>query len=312
MRILNWHIDSNLNKETADNYRRNFAISLKNKSAQCIIDQLTFDGIINNVSIKDIRSLINFIDSRILRRRISGVGLEVGGGPGTFSSVIASISSVKKMFNVEVCRPIIDFLSNKVSDFILGEESGKVFNVIGSFDNIELADSSVDFIFDFFSLHHSDNIQKTLTECNRILKSGGMIICLDKARPNSYSEADINYLLDKEYDELSKKRFGKMGQRFTRRMNGEKEYRLKDWKMAMNLSGFSEIDYFYLSKTIGRWQKIRELIGLLPSGIQILFTRLSSKPKINHKFLLERENTIFCKEANFLPKNISLIVAYKE
>lgn len=310
METLNWRIGPELKKEAEEHYRTSFAVGLKDKEPLEIIRQITFDGAAPEVGVKDIERLFDFVEKNFLKRKIKGVGLEVGAGPGTFSSILAKREEVEKMYAVELCSPIVEFLTPKVADYVLDGRKDKVVGAIGSFDDMELPDESVDFVFDFFSLHHSDNLWRTLKECSRIMKKGGVIFCFDKARPDSFTEKDLDDLLDTEYGEQDKAMFGAPANRkFTRRMNDEKEFRLKDWRKAFREAGFAETDYFYLAKP-GR-NFLKRALSSLPISFQVKLNRLLPEHKYNHKFVLSQENRVYSGLIDCFPKEISLMVAYK-
>ena len=54
MEILHWKIDQALEKEAQENYRTNYALALKDKDPLSIVRELTFDGVVPNITIKDI------------------------------------------------------------------------------------------------------------------------------------------------------------------------------------------------------------------------------------------------------------------
>lgn len=310
MQILNWSINPELKKETEEHYRTRFAAELKDEDALTIIRQITFDKVAPNIEIKDIENLFYFVNKNFLKGKIKGVGVEVGAGPATFSSVLAKRNSVKRMYAVEVCEPIVKFLTPKVTDYVLNGKADKVVGVIGSFDSMELPDESIDFIFDFFSLHHSNNLKTTLKECFRILRKGGFIFCFDKARPDYFTDKDLNELLDAEYTEQDKNLFNfPLDKKFTRRMNGEKEYRLRDWKTFLNSVGFAKIENFHLAKLNQRLFK--KVISLMPVKIQVKINQLLPESKFSHKFILSQENKVYSSLVNPFPKEISLIIAHK-
>lgn len=315
MEILHWTIDPVLKKEAEEHYRTRFAVSLKDKDSLTIIRQITFDGVAPDIEVKDIENLFDFVEKKFLKDRIKGIGVEVGAGPATFSSVLAKRDSVQKMYAVEVCQPIVELLTPKVADYILDGKSDKVIGAVGNFDGMELPDQSVDFIFDFFSLHHSDNPERTLKECHRILKKDGFIFCFDKARPDYFTKNDLDELLDAEYDDDFKKQMGlPLDRKFTRRMNDEKEYRFKDWVSAFKAAGFNKIDYFYLAKTVSKnfgFRAVKSFLSDLSVPLQLPFNKLLPLPKFNHKFILAAQNRVFAGPVNSFPKEISLMIAYK-
>lgn len=315
MQILKWPIDPALEKETREHYRTRFAHALEKEDPLEIIRQITFDGVAPEVTVLDVKKLLEYVVKNFLPG-LSGQGIEVGAGPGTFSSALASFDKVEKVYAIEVCPPIVELLAPKVTEFILGDKSNKVVGVVGDFDHMQLPDQSIDFIFDYYSLHHSSNINITLKECARVLKPGGFILCFDKARPDYYTQTDLDKLLDTEYpDNHKEKLFGvPAGQRFTRRMNGEKEYRLKDWRAAFTDASFRQFEHFHLAKTIGGsaiTRIIKQGLVLLPARVQARLTRfLPTKPH-QHIFLLADTNRVFVPAINKFPKEFSLMVAYK-
>lgn len=316
MEILNWKINPELKKEIDRHYRTNFALSLKDCDSKIIMDKITFDSVAPNLTLENIEKFVDYVDKNFLNKKIKGVGLEVGAGPGFFSAIFAKNKDVKKVYAVEVCENIVKELMPKVTSFVSDKSSAdKVVGCIGDFNNLELEDSSIDFVFDFYSLHHSDNLNQTLSEINRILKPGGVIFCFDKARGDYLTNEDLEKMLDKEYPAEAKKIMGvDPTVRLTRRMNGEKEFRLKDWKSNFIRSGFSKFEHYNVvrcasgNKVI---KKIKEIFSLLSPKIQILFTaKLFKKENIGSNNL-SNNNRVYTTLIDNFPKEISLMVAYK-
>ncbi len=314
MQILHWPIDSSLKQETEDHYRTRFAREIQDRNPLEIIRQITFDGVVPNITVNDIKELLEYVIKNFVPQ-LTGQGIEVGAGPGTFSSVLASFKKIDRMYALEVCAPIVELLGPKISNYVLGNESDKVVGVIGDFDHIQLMDEGLDFAFDFFSLHHSSDLGVTLKECFRVLKPGGFILCFDKARPDHYNQEDINKLLDAEYNDADKKLFGVVrDQKFTRRMNGEKEYRLKDWEDSFLGAGFKRIEHFHFAKTVGGSilsRFIKQLISGLPPRFQPHLTKFLPKQARRHIFLLAEKNRVFVSAINKFPKEFSLLIAYR-
>ena len=74
----------------------------------------------------------------------------------------------------------------------------KVVPVVGNFDNLQLQDKSIDFIIEFDSLHHSFNIEKTIRESGRVLKSGAQLVAIDRSHWNT-SKRRRSELENQEY-----------------------------------------------------------------------------------------------------------------
>lgn len=315
MQIEHWPINPDEQREAEENYRTVFALRLQHQDPLSIIRELTFDGVVPNITVASIRRLFQYVEKHFLKQKLAGVGVEVGAGPLTFSSILATWPGVKKMYGIEICQPIVEELFPKVSHYVLGSQTEKVVGVVGSFDEMQLPDNSVDFIFDFFSLHHSLDINITLRECYRILKPGGFVLCFDKARPDTYSKADLDELLDATYGSDYNRHFGlSLEQKITRRMNGEREYRLQDWKQAFYKAGFAEFEDAYLTKTIGGGffhAALKRILGLISPTLQKKVTSLLPGYTFSHKFILSDHNRIFAKQINPFRKEISLMIAYK-
>ena len=130
------------------------------------------------------------------------------------------------------CQPII-------KKKILKNREDKVISVLGSFDNIELKKLSVDFLIAWDSLHHSSNILETLKELKRILRRKGKLIIVDRAHDNQTLDSEIKRMLNVVYSkEFLKLNFYPKNKFLTRKMNGEREYRYKDWESFFKKIGF--------------------------------------------------------------------------
>lgn len=316
MEILNWKISSELKKEIDRHYRTDFARSLKDSNPKEIIDQITFDGVAPNLKLEEVENLINYINRKFLKDKIKGVGLEVGSGPGFFSAIFAKNKDVEKIYAVEACENIVRGLMPKVTSFILGNDSNnKVIGCIGDFNHLELKDNSIDFVFDFYSLHHSEDLQKTLIEIYRILKPGGFIVCLDKARGDYLTDKDIEKMLNKEYSTKTKELMGVNPKvKLTRKMNGEKEFRLKDWSSNFTLSGFSKFEHYNIARCANNnkiVRKVKEIFSLIIPKIQIIFTSIILKPKKVTVNNLSSKNRVYTTLIDNFPKEISLMIGYK-
>jgi SAM-dependent methyltransferase len=312
MEIENWGIHANLKKEIEEHYKTKYALSLVDTEPISIAEKLTFDGFVSSVTVDDLTEFLETLNTQFLHGGIRGVGLEIGSGPGTFVAALARFPEVNRVYGVEACEAIINELMTKVVRHIAEDNEEKVVGAIADFDNLELPDNSVDFVFDFFSLHHSPNPAKTLREIYRVLKPGGVMFCIDKARANSLSPRELDALLDIEYTAKTKKDMGlPIDVRHTRRMNGEHEYRLNDWKKYFADAELSNFKHYNVAKIGGTFivQLIKKLLALLPINLQSNFSRFFSKKITNN---LEPSNRIFTAVLPFYPREFSLMIAWKK
>ncbi|HBM45781.1 MAG: SAM-dependent methyltransferase [Parcubacteria group bacterium GW2011_GWF2_38_76] len=313
MEIKYWKIEDGIRKEIEDHYRTRLALSLKEQSAIEIVKEITFDNVAPNLNVKEVDSLISFVNKNFLEEKLEGVGLEVGAGCGFFSAVFAKEATVKKVYALEIVENIVKELMPKVVESVAGKNSNKVVGCVGEFNNIELPNNSVDFVFDFYSLHHSNNLEKTFRELFRVLKPGGFVLCFDKARSNSLSREQLDGLLDKEYPREAKINMGiDPSAIHTRRMNGEYEYRLKDWEKAFLDSGFNNFYHYHLARmgSGGVFSRIyKKMISIFPIKLQIFINNLLLRnKKVNN---LDVSNVIYTRLVDNMPKEISLMMVYK-
>ena len=313
MKLDKWSVSQDLKATTDKHYRTAFALALKDKEPWEIVSRLTFDSVAPKLTLLEVEDLFAWVDKKVLGGNLKGVGLELGGGAGFMSAVLATFPPVEKVYNVEVVENVVRELGPKIVNYVLEKKSDKVIGCIGEFDNLQLPANSVDFIFDFYSLHHSLNLVKTITESARVLKPGGFVLCFDKARDNNLTLADLDGLLDKEYDHASKILMGLPADvSHTRRQNGEQEYRLKDWGQAFHAGGLSNVEHYHLARITGGkvGRLLKKVISLLPVNFQTVITsRLYKNKKVNN---LEISHLVFCPPIKNFPKEISLLVAYKK
>lgn len=169
-----------------------------------------------------------------------GRGVDIGSGVGCISATIAKKDQVKKIYSVELVESVVTLCQPIIINKILDEaQRSKVISVIGDFDNLDIADSSLDFATCWFSMHHSMNPVKTLKEVLRVLKPGGRFIFVDKFHNNDTPDSEIERMLNIVYsEEFLKNNFRPAGIKLTRRENGEHEYRLFEWEKFIKKSGF--------------------------------------------------------------------------
>jgi len=313
MNIVRWPINPELKKETDEHYRTKFALSLKNREPLDIVRDITFDGVAPDITIADVERFVQFVNDKLLDGKLKGTGLEVGAGCGFFSSLFAKQSKVDRVYAVEVCENIVTELMPKIVEYVAGQKQDKVVGCIGEFDRIELQNSSIDFVFDFYSLHHSNNLDITLKEIFRVLRPGGFIFCFDKTRANSLTLDDLDDLLEKEYSAEAKKSMGIPENQFhNRRMNGEKEYRLKDWQQSFSRAGFHSFSHYHIARTNSARpivRTIKKIISKFPIRVQTLLTRFIRGE--GNKNNLEESHKIYTSLIEHFPKEISFMIAWK-
>ena len=123
-------------------------------------------------------------------------------------------------------------------------------------------------------------------------------------------------MLDQEYDNEFKKHFGiPIEKKLTRRMNGEREYRLRDWQKSFQKSGFSRVQHFRLTKCASNnlfFRTIKYILSYFSPGSQMFLNKFLSRKKTNRRFDIAWSNVIYSRHIKRFPKEISLLIAYKD
>lgn len=242
MKTEYWLDVEELNKIEWINKYNHFCKKLSNSSP----DEIS--SIYSYFSIDDHKKFIKEICDKI-GLSLSGTGVEIGSGPGIFSNSILKIfNHVEKIYLLEMVPEIFP-LMEKVSKH--NKTDAKLSGILGDFNNMKFKDSSLDFVLDFDSIHHSENFDLTFKEINRVLKPGGILLCFDRGHPNYISKQQISDMLDIEYSrEYKIENNINPNKKFTRRMNGEHEPFLKDWIRTSEKYGFINKVYIFNKKNL--------------------------------------------------------------
>lgn len=174
---------------------------------------------------------------------INGVGLELGCGSALFSiSVIEQDqdSKIDSIIAIEAAKEYVETIINRAVNKYLENNREKIIPALGTFEQLNLDDSSLDFILQFEALHHAQDPQIPPIEAFRILKPGGYFISIDRSWPDGTSKNVREELLNHVYETswLANKGFP-TDKPFSRRDNGEHEYTDSEWISFFESAGFS-------------------------------------------------------------------------
>lgn len=244
--------------------------------------------------IHDLTSLIlKKIDSELF----AGLGVDVGAGLGVLSSSLLAMDRnniIEGIIALEGCRPYVDFGIKQVAKELIPARSKHLIPFFDSFEESRVQDSTFDFAIQIESLHHAENPTKALEEVFRILKPGSFFLSIDRSWPNEVSQQVLQSLLDHEYSQAWKEAKGlDIDKVFTRRENGEHEYRDFEWENFFKQGGFQIFQIIHLHPIIQPWEIVKIVcckIGLRKAlGIQIeprrglFLSSLAFKLKLNYK-----------------------------
>ena len=269
--IQRWEIEDGLLSSPAVTNRDLFAQKFDKKNADDIFKKYAY---LDRNEMKDFYSRVFSLIDDV---NIHGDGLELGAGVCGFSTAICSyFPSVRNIYAVELVPDVVKLLQPITIPSVCGDDSNKIKRVIGSFNNIELEDNSLDFCFEVDSLHHSEQLDKTLKEIHRVLKPGGHLIMLDRAHNNKVTDEQIKYMLDVEYSEDWKRGYGYDSAVLTRRENGEHEIRMNEWEKAFKKANMEMSKKIEL-RTVSLTKLIRGAILSIPFNIRRMVKILPSR-----------------------------------
>ena len=176
---------------------------------------------------------------------------------------------MKSVLALEACEVMASRVMPKVASWILGEEARKVIPVVGSFDDMELPDASLDFVMEIDSLHHSHGLARTLRECARVLKPGGRLLCFDRCHPNTLTDQQVEDMLSQVYsrDFLTANHYP-VHITLTRRENGEHEYRLFEWEAAFQAAGLRIVNRVEFGRVISAKAAVKGILSILPKALR--------------------------------------------
>ena len=305
-RTLQWEVPADLIASPAVAYRNSFARALAAKPV---------DEIVTSYVYLSRAQMAELVDSACnhFRVELSGIGVEVGSGCGLLAATIARLKTVSHVYAVEVCEGMVKSVMPKVTAAVLGNDARKVTCTFGSFDNLELADKSMDFIVEIDSLHHSDDLSRTLKECYRVMKPGGKMLCFDRCHPDSLSDEDVEKMLAKVYSaDFLRKNHYPPDITLTRRDNGEHELRLREWKSAFRSAGLELTGIAQFVQKVRFAMAVKGLLSVLPRPLTALVYRsnnadwrstrdwalqyvrpVSPKPEFGRMVLAPKSSTVF-------------------
>jgi SAM-dependent methyltransferase len=222
---------------------------------------------------------------------ISGIGIELGAGLALLSAALVATDKqdlIQGIFALEAVKPFASNGIEKISSEILGSKKLKILPCYGVFEDIPLENGSLDFACQIESLHHAEDLNIAIREVARVLRPEAYLISIDRSWIDSVSTEVLEEMLDHEYSKqwLEAKRFNSDAS-FSRRDNGEHEYRDRDWKSAFERAGFTLVVEKHLHPEFKLWNAIKRLLGLLAlsnfAGIEVM-----ARPGTLRNFLLQK------------------------
>jgi ubiquinone/menaquinone biosynthesis C-methylase UbiE len=100
---------------------------------------------------------------------------DLAAGIGWTSASLSRLDEVSEVCAVEISEHRLDGLFEHAVKMMSGNET-KLSRYLGSFYDLQFEDRSIDLVFLSQAFHHAENPFRLLTECDRVLRTGGRII----------------------------------------------------------------------------------------------------------------------------------------
>ena len=226
-----WDISADYYQTEDYKLNNKIALEVSKKGCQEILKKYT------HIQPSEIERVLKI--SSQLYNSLNGSGVDLGGGVGAVSSVVAKSNKVDSVICVEITDNSVTKCHPIVIPHILKDKHTKVKSVIGDFDNLNIDSRSLDFAIAWDSMHHSNDVVRTLSEVNRVLKDNGCLVIIDRGHNNSTTDTEIERMLNVEYSkEFLAENYLPKDKILTRRDNGEHEYRYDQWHDFFKSSNF--------------------------------------------------------------------------
>jgi SAM-dependent methyltransferase len=187
-----------------------------------------------------------FLFLRLIGHEISGQAVDMGSGTGVGATILSKISGIEKVYAVEMSEGFVKNIMPVVFQEFDANVS-KIQRVVGDFNHLDLEEGSIDIVLEIAAFHHSENLDFTIKECKRVLRSGGVIFAIDRAWPDTYTQDRLEAMLDRELPDNLKRKYGiSPSASFTRRDYGEHEYTIGQllnafWSNGFDATAFSQL-----------------------------------------------------------------------
>lgn len=243
--------------------KTSFTNQIINKSANEIAVEYSYMTLTENLSF--ISEVFNKLEIDL-----EGEGMEVAAGAAVLPCSLARLyPAIKKIHALEIVSEVVHKLQPKIIEET--GMTGRVIPLVGDFNDIKMPSNSLDFVVGYSSLHHSNDLNRTLTEIGRVLKPGGKLIFFDRAQPNHMTKDQENFLLNKEYGREYKIKHGlDLDKPYRRFEEGEHEPRFRDWNTAFTGTGL-QIDSITVFTQRTFKQFVFSIISFIPFALRKYF-----------------------------------------
>jgi SAM-dependent methyltransferase len=309
---LIWQVPEALTQSPAVAYRNRFAMALAELPCEKIVESYVY------MTAREMSSLLDLGLRHTGLRQLRGDGIELGSGCGLLAATAATRRHVRRIYAVEICAEMVQRVIPRIAASVLGPQAAKIVPVCGSFDDLELPSESLDFALEIDSLHHSDDLVRTLQELARVLKPGGYGLFFDRCHPDTVSDEDVARMLDQVYS----KKFLIANHYpddviLTRRENGEHEYRMFEWKAAVEAAGLRVVTVRSFLHRVRFANAVKGCLSVLPRTMtKRLYKTPNATPATSLEWIRQqipatRERRPFTNPAVLAPKDTTVFLVVK-
>jgi ubiquinone/menaquinone biosynthesis C-methylase UbiE len=176
---------------------------------------------------------------------IKGNGLDIGGGSGWVSAILSRRTDVRLIYLVDISKIRLERML-PISIKVFCGKPDTIKPVVGSFYNIKLPESSIDFVVMDQSLHHARYPLRLLCECNRVLKKDGILIITgEEPIMERYYYIKLIYRVMKSFFKKRTKRDLRFRALFPPAKMGDRHWRIQHYNEMFKLTGFSKMRSFF-------------------------------------------------------------------
>jgi ubiquinone/menaquinone biosynthesis C-methylase UbiE len=178
---------------------------------------------------------------RLLGRNVEGNAADLGSGTGVGACILSKFRGVKEVFAIDYSETFVEQMMPLVFERFKAS-AHKIQRIVGDFNALQFEDETIDVIMEIGAFHHSEKLDLTLENCSRIMRPQGLLIAIDRAWPDHYTEGQLSNLLDQELPPHLKRKYGiPENSPFSRRDWGEHEYTVGQMLKMFLAHGFDAV-----------------------------------------------------------------------
>ncbi len=184
-----------------------------------------------------------------LNDNLHGNIIEIGAGTGWCSAILSMKDTIDSVFTMDYSKYCIENLIPQAHKAI-GANTSKITRVLGSYNKMQCNADEFDFIISIGAIHHSENLQATMKECQRVLKPGGYMLALEPCEYNTFTIeeqiAQANKLIS---GDAIKSKYGENISHIRNKDDSDHSYRLCEYEAFAIRANLNPITFLFDTMT---------------------------------------------------------------